>query len=158
MKKYLFLTFTLGFLISSCSTTDNDDLNGSNSTADIQAITNMTTSGSWRISSFVDSGIDETADFDGYTFSFMVGGSLEADNGNNNVAGTWSVTNDSGSGDSGNDDSSEDIDFNIFFENPATFNELSEDWHIVSGSDTKIELIHISGGNGGTDRLIFEKI
>ena len=50
-----------------------------------------------------------------------------------------------------------EIDFNIFFASPADFNELSEDWNIISYSANKIELIHESGGNGGTDLLTFEK-
>ncbi len=37
------------------------------------------------------------------------------------------------------------------------FEELSDDWDIISHSSTKIELIDISGGNGGTDYLTFEK-
>ncbi len=53
--------------------------------------------------------------------------------------------------------SSGEIDFNIFFAAPADFNELSEDWNIISYSSNKIELIHESGGNGGTDLLTFEK-
>ena len=50
-----------------------------------------------------------------------------------------------------------DIDFNIFFSAPADFAELSEDWDIISHTASKIELIHVSGGNGGTDLLTFEK-
>lgn len=53
--------------------------------------------------------------------------------------------------------SSGDIDFNIFFASPADFAELTEDWDIITHSATKIELIHVSGGNGGTDLLTFEK-
>ena len=50
-----------------------------------------------------------------------------------------------------------DIDFNIFFSAPADFAELSDDWDIISHTALKIELIHVSGGNGGTDLLTFEK-
>ena len=50
-----------------------------------------------------------------------------------------------------------EIDFNIFFAAPEDFNELSEDWNIISFSENTIELIHESGGNGGTDLLTFEK-
>lgn len=50
-----------------------------------------------------------------------------------------------------------EIDFNILFASPEDFNELSEDWNIVSYSNTKIELIHISGGDGETDLLTLEK-
>jgi hypothetical protein len=37
------------------------------------------------------------------------------------------------------------------------FEDLNDDWDIISRSSTKIELIDISGGNGGTDYLTFEK-
>ncbi|TMM57874.1 hypothetical protein FEE95_00120 [Maribacter algarum] len=50
-----------------------------------------------------------------------------------------------------------DIDFNIFFASPADFAELSEDWDIISHSASKIELKHVSGGDGGIDLLTFEK-
>ena len=69
----------------------------------------------------------------------------------------WSVTAD----DSSDDDdynSSDDIDFNIMFSAPPEFADLSDDWDIVSRSGSRIELIDISGGNGGTDTLVFEKI
>jgi hypothetical protein len=49
------------------------------------------------------------------------------------------------------------VDFNIVFLSPADFEELSEDWSILSISPSKIELKHVSGGNGGTDFLTFEK-
>ena len=65
------------------------------------------------------------------------------------------IGNFSGGNSSGN--TSGDIDFNIFFASPADFAELSEDWDIISHSATKIELKHVSGGNGGTDLLTFEK-
>ena len=50
-----------------------------------------------------------------------------------------------------------EIDFNIFFAAPEYFNELTEDWNMISYATDKIELIHESGGNGGTDLLTFEK-
>ncbi|MCB0382605.1 MAG: hypothetical protein KDD05_04705, partial [Psychroserpens sp.] len=60
-----------------------------------------------------------------------------------------------------NDDSSsdDDIDFNIFFPVPDSnnFEDLNDDWDIVSTSSNTIELIDISGGNGGTDFLTFER-
>lgn len=57
----------------------------------------------------------------------------------------------------GSGTSSGEVDFNIFFASPADFAELTEDWNIISYSATKIDLIHVSGGNGGTDLLTFEK-
>jgi hypothetical protein len=61
------------------------------------------------------------------------------------------------SGGTSSGSTSGDIDFNIFFASPADFSELSEDWKIISHTASKIELMHVSGSNGGTDLLTFEK-
>ena len=68
-----------------------------------------------------------------------------------------SVTNDSNSDDDSSSD--DDIDFNILFPVPDSndFEDLNDDWDIVSSSSTRIDLIDISGGNGETDMLTFEK-
>jgi hypothetical protein len=109
-------------------------------------------SGTWRITSFIDSGTDETNHFTGYNFTFNSSGVLNANNGANNYDGTWSVT-DSDS----DDDSKDDLDFNINFNLTNDFEDLNEDWDIVSQTSTKIELIDISDGNDGTDYLTFVK-
>ncbi|RCU56718.1 hypothetical protein DU428_12380 [Oceanihabitans sediminis] len=108
--------------------------------------------GTWRITEFIDSGIDETNHFTGYNFSFNSSGVLHANNGSISYDGTWSIT-DSNS----NDDSQDDLDFNIYFNLSNDFEDLNDDWDFISHSPTKIELIDISGGNGGTDYLSFEK-
>lgn len=294
MKKNIFkiAIVSLVVLTAACTTdSENEDIaNLAQLQADVEEITNTAMTGPWSITNFVDSGKNETADFEGYGFSFNEDGSLVADNGNVTVTGTWSVTIDDDSDDDSNDDSSgndndddcnsctveqltevltacedwfvdklerndtdlednftgydfnftsdgtvtatagmdsytgtweasgsgnniqvvlsitdlsdipdtwtlheielengeskvdlringEDrlrfknsctlgnfnggqttgeIDFNIFFASPEDFNELSDDWNIVSYSATKIELIDESG-DGETDLLTFEK-
>lgn len=146
----------LVFVFTGCSNDDdsNDqDQNNDNSAAQTSQIVEV---GTWRITKFIDSGDNETADFNGYSFTFNNGGVLTATNGNETVTGTWSITDDNSSS---GDDSSDDDDFNIFFPVPDTnkFEDLNDDWDFVSISNTKIELIDISGGNGGTDELTFEK-
>ena len=132
-----------------------------NNAAEIQQVTNIATSGSWRITSYIDSGQDETHHYNGFSFTFNTDGTLTATDGTNTYTGVWSITDDSNSNssddDSGSDD--DDIDFNIMFNAPAPadFIELTDDWDITSRSTSKIELIDISGGNGGTDTLVFEK-
>lgn len=143
------LSLVIVFTISSCSS-DDDSTNDSNSNQD--EVENTVESGTWRITKFIDSGDDETSDYNGYTFTFNSDNTLVATNGTNSHTGTWSIT-DSNSG----DDSLDDLHFDIFFASPADFEELSDDWDILSRTDTKIELIDISGGNGGTDFLTFEK-
>jgi hypothetical protein len=133
---------------SMCSSDDN-----SSSSQDPTPVINAATQGTWRVTSYVDSGTDETNHFTGYNFTFSNGGVLTATNGSNTVTGTWSVLND----DSNDDSPSNDLDFNIGFTAPANFADLTDDWDIVTYSDTTISLIDISGGNGGTDTLVFTK-
>jgi len=147
-------------LIVACSTDDDGDQNqdqGNNQTA--QQVTNIAQSGNWVVSSFVDSGTDETNDFAGYTFDFQNDGTLVATNGTQTLTGTWSVTHSSGNSSGDDDDDDDDNDFNIFFpvDESNDFEDLNDDWDIVSATDSRIELLDVSGGNGGTDRLIFTK-
>jgi len=143
----LFCLFMLN-VASMCSSDDN-----SSSSQDPTPVINAATQGTWRVTSYVDSGTDETNHFTGYNFTFGNGGVLTATNGSNTVTGTWSVLND----DSNDDSPSNDLDFNIGFTAPANFADLTDDWDIVTYSDTTISLIDISGGNGGTDTLVFTK-
>jgi len=119
---------------------------------DIAEVKSNVQTGTWRITKFIDSGKDETNYFTGYNFTFNSSGVLNANNGTNNYNGTWSIT-DSNS----NDDSPNDLDFNIYFNLTNKFLDLNDDWDFISQSSTKIELIDVSGGNGGTDYLTFEK-
>lgn len=109
-------------------------------------------SGTWRITKFIDSGSDETTNFSNYNFTFNSSGIVNANNGTSNHDGTWSIT-DSNS----KDDSQDDLHFNINFNLSNNFEDLNDDWDFISHSSTKIELIDVSGGNGGTDYLTFEK-
>lgn len=137
------------FTISSCS---NDDDSTDDSSSNQDMVENTIQTGNWRVTKFIDSGDDETSNFSGYTFTFNSDNTLIATNGANTHNGTWSIT-DSNSG----DDSLDDLHFNIFFATPADFEELTDDWDMLSRTDSKIELIDISGGNGGIDYLTFEK-
>jgi len=145
MKKLIFLTFLAAVL---ACTNDSDD---SSRTIQDQINDNVQIS-TWRITKYIDSGDDETNHYTGFNFDFGASNILTASNGTNTYTGTWSIT-DSNS----NDDSSNDLDFNIFFGAPSDFEELSDDWDIITQSSQKIELMDVSGGNGGTDFLTFEK-
>ena len=146
----LLLGFLSLLLIMSCSS-DDDSNSNNNAQNDIK---NNVQSGTWQITNFIDSGIDETTDFAGYDFTFESSGVLNANNGTNDFNGTWSVTNSDSNDDSPDDN---DLDFNINFNFPNDFENLSDDWDIISQSPNKIELTDVSGGNGGTDFLTFEK-
>ena len=113
--------------------------------------------GTWVVSSYIDNGNDETMDFTSFRFTFNQDGSLQVmdllSSSTNQFTGQWSIT-DSNS----NDDSIEDLDFNVTFNVGNKLDDLTDDWDIVSQSGTEIKLVDVSGGNGGTDYVTFTKI
>lgn len=133
---------------SMCSSDDN-----SSSSTDPTPVINIVSQGTWRITSYVDSGTNETNHFTGYNFTFGASSVVTATNGTNTHTGTWSIVTDS----SNDDNPSTDLDFNIAFASPPDFEDLTDDWDIVTYTATTISLIDISGGNGGTDTLVFTK-
>lgn len=153
MKKFKLIPFlAVLFMLNVASTCSNDD-NSNSSSQDPTPVINTANQGTWRVTLFDDSGTNETSHFTGYNFTFGASNVLTATNGTNTYTGNWSVTSD----DSNDDSPSSDLDFNIAFSSPANFAELTEDWNIISYTSTRIQLIHVSGGNGGTDYLTFEK-
>lgn len=151
MKKGMFVLLSL-FLIAAC---DDDDSNNSNTK--VTQVTNTAVNGEWQVTYFFDTDSDETDNFTGYVFDFGSGDILTATKGSTTISGSWSVTDDDSGDDNSNGDY-DDIDFNISFASPPDFEELTEDWEIISLTATKIELRHVSGGGGGTDLLTFEKL
>lgn len=151
MKRF-FLPMTAVLLFVAC---DKNETESEITPADASAVKAAMATGQWEISYYSDSDIDETTDFDGFIFSFIDTGVLSVTDGSSSLSGAWSVT-DSDS----NDDSTigSDLDFNILFNGSELFEELSDDWEIVKYSNTKIELLDVSGGDGSTDYLTFEKL
>ncbi len=153
-KLILLNLFAAALLVASCDSNDDP----ANTAADVNAAELQSTAqdGQWRITYYFDSDKEETDDYTGYAFTFGADGTVTASNGTTEVTGTWSVT-DSSSSDDSPDDSS-DVDFNLFFAAPPIFEELSDDWDILEYSGNRIRLIDVSGGDGSTDYLTFEKI
>jgi hypothetical protein len=139
------------FMLNVASMCSSDDNNSTTNVSQTE-VSNTVSSGTWRITLYNDSGTIKTSNFTGYNFTFATNSILTASNGTNSYSGTWSIT-DSNS----NDDTLNDLNFNIAFSAPANFADLTDDWHIQSRTASKIEFIDVSGGNGGTDYLTFEK-
>ncbi|MCH7680342.1 hypothetical protein IID10_13430, partial [candidate division KSB1 bacterium] len=106
-------------------------------------LANILSDGLWSVASYTDDGIDETTDYNGYQINFDANGTVIADNGTS-INGTWSVEN------SGNI-------LVLNFGNSIPFDEFNDDWDVISVSNTQVVLQDVSGGNGGTDILTFEK-
>ena len=144
--KTILLSIGLLTMASACSKWQNNQ----------QQITKISTDGTWIISSYIDDGDDETNDFSTFRLNFLTGGVPNGtdllSSSSTPYAGTWSIT-DSNS----NDDSLDDLDFNMNFNVGNKLDDLSDDWDIISYTDTEIKLIDVSGGGGGTDYLTLTK-
>ena len=155
MKKLRLVSIlALVYVLNVASMCSSDDDN-SNTSADPTPVISTVTSGTWRITLYEDNGVNETNNYANYIFTFNSNGVLTAVN-TTTYNGTWSVT-----ASNSNDDSQDDLDFNIAFLAPAPSaftDDLTDDWDIISYTANKIQLIDVSGGNGGTDYLTFEKI
>lgn len=140
MKKHiLFLAIAAMMAVSSCTKNDDNSITAGSVSATVS-------SGTWRVTYYWDTDHEETSNFSGYAFTFSGGSVLTAVNGGSTVTGTWQT---------GTDNST--VKLIISFVSPANFAELSEDWHVLEKTDTKIRLQHVSGGSGGTDYLTFQK-
>src|SRR6478672_9823100 len=144
----IFMLSTASMCSSDDSSDDNNNNNGNAST-----ITSSMMQGTWRVTLFNEDGTNHTNDFSNYNFTFGASNVLTATNGSATQTGFWSVTSD----DSNDDNEGGDVDLNIIFISPANFSDLIEDWHILERTSDRIRLQHVSGGNGGTDVLTFEK-
>ncbi|HLO54014.1 MAG TPA: hypothetical protein VK169_07000 [Saprospiraceae bacterium] len=126
---------------ASCSKDDDS------SSSDPTTITNqISNSGNWRVALFSEDGVDETSYFNGYTFAFNSGSSVIATKSGSSITGSWVVIQDSGKN-----------KLVLAFPDQGKFEEISEDWEILTQTDNNINLRHVSGGNGGTDLLNFVK-
>lgn len=130
------------FVLNSCKKEDNSS--NSSSTNNISSIVQQ---GNWKVTLYHDSGTDETYYFAGYQFLFNSSGTITASVNSNNITGSWS---------SGSDDSTPKLILDFGASSPL--NKLNDDWHIIEQTSLKIILQDVSGGNGTTDYLTFEKI
>jgi hypothetical protein len=151
MKRVMYSMAAAAVMLSAISCSSDDD---SSSTTSTTEITNTVTSGAWRVTYFMDSDNDETNHFTGYNFTFGANNILTATNGTNTYTGIWNV-----STEDPNDDHPhlEDVDFDIIFNSPDNFIDLTEDWEILEKTSLKIRMKHVSGGDGNIDYLTFEK-
>lgn len=145
----LLLLLGMGIILTACHSEADET---SADVVQMSAIIATMKAGTWHITNYVDHGVDKTSNFTDFEFTFDSGNALTATNGTNIYTGFWTVTN------TPNDDQSpnNNIDFNITFSAPAHFEDITDDWDVVSRTETKIVLIDV-GGSGSVDNLTFEK-
>ena len=123
MKNINRTLFFLGIIslaaISSCKKDDSTDPTSN--------IVQIVTTGTWRITYFVEPNEDKTNDFTGYTFSFNSNGQLIATLSGVNTTGSWAW-----------DDSSSK--FHISIGNSKPLSDLTDDWLILEKTENLIRL------------------
>lgn len=144
MKAIKFITILVVLACSSIGCSDDDDNSQVSSPNEITA---TVTSGEWIVTLFKEDNVVQTDNFSGYVFTFAANGDLSATNGFITQSGDWSTYSDSGY-------TKLDLMFDVL---DGPFEEISEDWRVISRTATKIELKHVSGGDGSVDFLTFEK-
>jgi hypothetical protein len=115
---------------STCGTESNS--------GDALSDTLTTGNSTWTVSSFVDGGVNSTAAFNGYQFSFSTSGNVSAQNTNNTISGTWSSRKNA-------------TELVLNFNTENIVDELDEDWTVVSLGTTQIELQDIDDDNGSVE-------
>lgn len=110
--------------------------------------------GTWRISYFYDTNVDETAIYSNYTFEFDQSAILAATDGTNSFSGTWRIIDNNQLLDL---DDLTDLSFNILFAAPPSFAKLAGNWSIIEITETKVKLTTTDITTGTIDYLTFDR-
>lgn len=106
----------------------------------------------WRISNFTEAGTDHTSYFRNYNLMFAQNGDLSATNGDISCSGNWAVLDDDGE-----ENNSPNIKLYLYFPSYNYFEQLNEDWSIITFSDDRIELKNKNDHSDHTDFLTLVK-
>lgn len=115
-------------LVSCSKKSDDNQLTGGSGNKTEQV------SGEWVVSTYFDSGKDETSNYSGYSFTFSIDGGLFAKNGSSSFSGSWRI------GDTSSDDDNSSNRFVMNIQGNKQMDDLTHDWLIVSISGTQISL------------------
>jgi len=120
---------------------------------DVPEIRNIMMGGDWMVALYEDGDMNETENYMGYTFNFMANHLISTTLSETGVSypGLWRVLR--------NSDSKLKVYLNFGDVDPLA--ELTDDWKLVSITNDRIELMHVSDDNAGTSEkvstLIFER-
>jgi hypothetical protein len=131
----------ISILAASCS---KDDSLATPSSQSVETQKNIVASDDWRVSYYVERGVDQTSDFSAYSFQFNANGTLVVTGGSSTYTGTWNIAQESHSSpdDSGHHSSGDD-DHKLYITITGNhhMDEITEDWTIVSISSSEMRLI-----------------
>lgn len=122
-----------------CDDNEND--------GDVSEIRNTMLDGDWVVASYVEAGMDSAVNYYGYSVQFMADHQISISEGGEVFGGgLWRVLR----------NSEEELKVILNFGDQLPFDELTDDWKLVSVTDARIELKHINDDESNTT-LVFEK-
>jgi hypothetical protein len=143
MKILSFLLLTIVAIIAVSCKKDAQQVSSSNTTADTQKA--VVVSNAWKVSFFIEKGVDQTSDFSTYIFQFNSDGSAVANSSGIGILyyGSWSLKQASNSGydDSGNHSSGDENKLIISLSGNHHMDEISEDWKIIKLTSSEMWLM-----------------
>ena len=143
MKRIFILISFIAF--ASCS---SDDDAGNVNTNEFEHIKSTLPQGEWKISKFIDIETDKTSAFESFVFTFNEDGSVTAQNDLFTENGIWAYDNTSNNAE----------ELVLQFSEQVPFDEINDDYDIVSVSNSTVELADESGENGEIEILTFTKL
>ncbi|MBT8295108.1 MAG: hypothetical protein KJO51_01710 [Gramella sp.] len=151
MKRLEFvLAIMLVSLFLSCDK-DMDDIDRSE--AEVNALILIVQEGEWKITNYTFEGSDETANFSDYIFSFREENNLLASANSDEFIGTWRVSDDTGD----EFDPFNDVDFNIFFNSSGKLGQLTNNYDVISATNSEIRLKLAANQEQQTATLTFSR-
>jgi hypothetical protein len=143
MKKFPFLLLTIVAILAVSCKKESQPVSTPAPTADNQKV--VVASSAWKVSSFIEKGIDQTSDFSTYLFQFNSDGSAVANSTGIGILyyGSWSLMQGSHSGydDSGNHSSGDENKLIISLSGNHHMDEISEDWKIIKLTSSEMWLM-----------------
>lgn len=112
---------------------------------DSVVVTPLNLTGTWHVSYYFEGDDDETINYNGYNFTFFVGGNIEVEKSGSYSNGLWTKYVDEGQ-------DWLELDFD-----DSNLGDLKEDWKIIEFTETQLRLKHTSGGGGDTEYLYFTR-
>ena len=144
MKKLLLLFSVL--IMASCS---SDDDAGDVVTNEFERISSVLPQGTWKVTTLIDGNENHTAAFESFIFTFNEEGSVIAENDLYSETGIWAYRTTAQEGEQ----------LVLAFNDVIPFDEINDDWKIVSVTNTKIELSDDDDNDlDDLDILVFTKI
>lgn len=142
--KNLILLFSI-ITLASCS---SDDAPGDVITNEFERIKIVLPQGSWKVSTLVDGNDDNTMAFESFIFTFNEDGTVVSETDLYAETGQWSYRSTSQDGEQ----------LILEFSNTTPFEEITDDWTIVSVTNSQVELSDDGDVEGDTNFLVFKKI